>query len=170
MSIRKVMIYTSHELGLLWNYITFDSPDISIWKSLISSSWNCLLAKPSPSRLYLYSTLCKNCFLVTLSPSPSIPLSLANGLSVKRDVYIYIRPINVTCLQCVYMYILLSMYILCISTYIWMWELQFQDEEERRTENRWTMNIYEKKTEKVIKVINDLVFNMPQISTSWWNF
>ena len=138
MSIGKVMIYTSHELGLLWNYITFDSPDISIWKSLISSSWNCLLSKPSPSRLYLYSTLCKNCFLVTLSPSPSIPLSLANGLSVKRDVYIYMRPINVTCLQCVYMYILLSMYILC-HIYIYM-DVRTAISRRRRKKNRKSMN------------------------------
>ena len=96
-----------------------------------------LLLNLCNSRLYLYS-LCKNCFLVTLSLFPSIPILLPMDFQMKRDAFISMRSINA---RGVYMYILLLMYILCICTYIYGWPASSRRIQWKK--NRRTMNIYE---------------------------
>ena len=109
---------------------------------------NWLLLNLCDSHLYFYSTIWrKNCFLVTLSLSPSVHIFLPMNYWMKRDVYISMCPINVNCLQLCIICILLLMYILYICIY--MCDLLFQ--EAWSMKNRKAMNIYEQWT--IMKVI-----------------
>ena len=76
--------------------------------------------------------------------SISVPINayyLANGLLMKRDVYISICSINVNCPRmCIYVYIAIDVYSVHKYIYIWV-TCKFKKHEVK--EERKTMNIYE---------------------------
>ena len=100
---------------------------------------------------YIY-TLSEKVLLSDLISVPIYAYSLANGLTMKRDVYISMRSINVNCPRmCIYVYIAIDVYSVHVYIFIWVtckFKMHEANEEQKHEELLWTIE----------QVINDELF------------
>ena len=80
----------------------------------------------------------KKFFLSDLISVPIDAHSLANGLTMKRDVYISMRLINVNCPRmCIYVYIAIDVYSVHVYIFIWVtckFKMHEANEEQKHEE------------------------------------